>query len=72
MRLVRIAEEEQDIALANRAREEDRGGGEEQGAFRAESVVSDNELALASVECDGACGLWEGEGSMGGGDCKGE
>ena len=46
--------------------------GEEQGALPAKGVVSDDELALASVEGDGACRLWEGEGAFGGGDCEGE
>ena len=72
MRLVGVAKEKEDVTLADRAREEDRGGGEEEGALGAESVVSDDELALASIERDGACRLREGEGALGGGDCKSE
>ena len=72
MRLVRVAEEEQDITLADRTREEDRGGSEEQRALRAESVVGDDELALAAVEGDGAGRLGKGECTLGGGNCDGE
>ena len=72
MRLVRIAEEEENVALADRAREEDRGSSEEEGALRSESVVGDDELGLASVECDGTGGLGKGEGAFGGGEGEGE
>ena len=62
--LVRLrggAVQEEDVPRPDRAREEHGRGGVQERAARAERVVGDDELALAPVERDAPCGLWERE-----------
>ena len=63
VRLVCGAVQEEDIARADGAREEDRRGGVSQRPLGAEMVVRDDELALATIERDATGREWEGEGT---------